>query len=149
MGSNGKCYLHQVRIDNVSLQSLIRLHIFRFVGVFFLITYTYGALPKVFALGGGIGDIFAAGTAIFVAKAVEQKKSYARSLTFVWNIIGLLDIINVAVTAVITTKMSIENGTQGVVTIADFPFCWIPAFAPATIVFLHLMIFKKLRLEKV
>ena len=136
-------------LENVPLESLIRLHIFRFVGVFFLITYYYGALPKYFALSGGIGDIFAAVTAIFVANAVEQKKNYARPLVYIWNIIGLIDIINVAFTAVITTKLSIENGTQGVVTIADFPFCWIPAFAPATIVFLHLMIFKKLRLEKI
>ena len=135
--------------ENVSLQSLIRLHIFRFVGVFFLITYYYGALPKHFALSGGIGDIFAAVTAIFVANAVEKKKSYARFLTYIWNIVGLLDILNVAFMAVVTTKLAIENGSQGVVTIADFPFCWIPAFAPATIVFLHIMIFKKLRIEKI
>ena len=132
-------------LENTPLESIIRLHIFRLVGVFFLITYFYGALPKYFALSGGIGDIFAAVTAIFVANAVEKKKSYARPLTYVWNIVGLLDIINVAIAAVISTKLSIENGTKGVVAIAEFPFCWIPAFAPATIVFLHIMIFKKLR----
>ena len=133
-------------LENTPLESIIRLHIFRLVGVFFLITYFYGALPKYFALSGGIGDIFAATTAIFVANAVEKKKSYARPLVYVWNIVGLLDIINVAIAAVISTKLSIENGTKGVVAIADFPFCWIPAFAPATIVFLHIMIFKKLRM---
>ena len=141
-----KTKMYRRFLDNTPLESLIRLHIFRLVGVFFLITYFYGALPKYFALSGGIGDIFAATTAIFVANAVEKKKSYARPLVYVWNIVGLLDIINVAIAAVISTKLSIENGTKGVVAIADFPFCWIPAFAPATIVFLHIMIFKKLRM---
>jgi hypothetical protein len=135
-------------LKNVRLESLIRIHIFRFVGVFFIISYAYGALPKTFALVGGIGDIFAAFTAIFVANAVENKKIYAPKLALIWNIIGFWDIVNVIVTAIATTKYAIENGTQNLTEMGNFPFCWIAAFAPATIVFLHITIFKKLKMVK-
>jgi hypothetical protein len=37
--------------------------------------------------------------------------------------------------------------TQSLANIAEFPFCFIPAFAPATIIFIHVAIFKKLRKE--
>lgn len=135
-------------LENAALESLIRLHIFRFVGVFFILAYLYGALPKTFALVGGIGDIFAAVTAIFVANAVENRKTYAPKLALIWNIIGFWDIVNVVVSAIITTKYALEDGTKGVLEMANFPFCWIAAFAPATIVFLHIGIFKKLKMIK-
>ena len=135
-------------LENASLESLIRIHIFRFIGVFFLITYSYGALPKTFALVGGIGDIFAAVTAIFVANAVENRQKHAHKLALIWNIVGFWDIMNVIVTAIITTKYAIDEGTAGIVEMANFPFSWIAAFAPATIVFLHIGIFKKLKMLK-
>lgn len=135
-------------LENAQLESLIRIHIFRFVGVFFIIAYVYGALPKTFALVGGIGDIFAAFTAIFVANAIENKKTYAPKLALIWNIIGFWDIVSVIVSAIIATKYAIADGTQGVLEMANFPFCWIAAFAPATIVFLHIGIFKKLKMIK-
>jgi hypothetical protein len=135
-------------LDNTPLESLIRIHIFRFVGVFFIINYGYGALPKTFALVGGIGDIFAAITAIFVANAVKNRKSYSHKLAFVWNVIGILDIVNVLVSAVLTARASIADGTEGIIQFANFPFSWIPAFAPATIIFLHITIFKKLKVTR-
>jgi hypothetical protein len=140
--------VYKLIIHHIDLSSLIRLHIFRLIGVFFLITYYYNALPKYFAITGGLGDIFAAITAIFGAYGIDKKKSYAINLAYAWNIVGLIDIINVAFSAVIATKQSITNGTQSIIEFSNFPFCWIPAFAPATIIFLHISIFKKLRVLK-
>lgn len=139
---------YKLILKHISLQALVRLHIFRLIGVFFLITYSYGALPRYFAITGGLGDMFAAATAIFVAYCIDKKKPYAFKLTFVWNIVALLDIINVAVSAVVTTRLSLATGSQSVTEIASFPFVWIPALAPATILFLHISIFRKLKLIK-
>ncbi len=139
---------YKILLKHISLQALVRLHIFRLIGVFFLITYSYGALPNYFAVTGGLGDMLAAITAIFVAYAIDKKKPYALKLTFVWNILALLDIINVAASAIITTYLSLSTGSQSVAEIASFPFVWIPALAPATILFLHISIFRKLKLMK-
>jgi hypothetical protein len=132
-------------IENIPLASLIRFHIIRFIGVFFLIAYSYGALPRYFALSAGIGDIIAAISAIFVANYAEKSKPHFKKIVFIWNCIGLLDIINVIIAGFYISKLSIENGTQGVLEMTYFPLCLIPAFAPATIIFLHIHIFKKLK----
>ena len=135
-------------LDHVKLSDLVRIHIFRFVGVFFIIGWHYGILPKSFAFIGGIGDIFAAATAIFVAILIDKKAKNYKKITLAWNIIGFWDIVSVIISAVYITKQAIETNSQGILEMTKFPFCLIPAFAPATIIFLHICIFKKLKLEK-
>lgn len=135
-------------LENVKLSDLVRIHIFRFVGVFFIIGWYYGILPKSFAFIGGIGDIFVAVTAIFVAILIDKKAKSYKKITLIWNIIGFWDIVSVIISAVYITKQAIESNSIGVLEMTKFPFCLIPAFAPATIIFLHICIFKKLKMEK-
>ncbi len=132
-------------LENTKLESLVKLHIFRVVGVFFIILAFYDALPKTFALIAGCGDIIAAITSIFVVKAIRNKKLYAKKLTFIWNVFGFADILFTAIAANVLTKLSIDSGSMGVDTLAFWPFCIIPAFAPPMIMFLHWMIFTKLK----
>ena len=135
-------------LENVKLSSLVKIHVFRLVGIFFIVGWYYGILPKSFALIGGIGDLFAAVTAIFVAKLIEKKSKNHKTITLTWNIIGFWDIVSVITSAIYITKQAIDNNTQGVLEMTKFPFCLIPAFAPATIIFIHICIFKKLKMEK-
>jgi len=132
-------------LESIPLESLVKIHIFRLIGIFFLLLAFHNALPKFFAIVAGLGDIITAITSIFVAKAIYQKQSYAKKLTLIWNIFGFLDIAFTAITAISLTKLSIDNGTMGVDTLATFPYCFIPAFAPPTIIFLHVVIFKKIK----
>ena len=130
-------------LKNAALPSLVKLHIFRLIGSFFLILLFFEVLPKPFALIAGIGDITTAVSSIFVAKAVHQNRRYARGLTLAWNTFGLLDILITSAMAIAFTKMNMETGALGVDILGTFPFCVIPAFAPATIIFLHLCIYRK------
>jgi hypothetical protein len=135
-------------LDGIPLQSLVRLHIFRFVGVYFLIATYYNALPAHFAILAGLGDMATAFGAIFIAKAIEENKSWSRKGTLIWNIFGFWDIVSVIISAILTTRFSIQHPeSQSIVEISKFPFVWIPAFAPVVIVFLHIAIFKKLKRE--
>lgn len=127
------------------LPDLVKLHIFRLIGVFFILLAFHDALPKPFALIAGLGDIITAVSSIFVAKALETKKSYALNLAHAWNIFGAVDILFTAIFANVLTKISLETGAMGVDTLATFPFCIIPAFAPPTILFMHWSIFRKLK----
>ena len=128
-----------------SLSTLVRIHIFRLVGAFFLIAYFYNALPRAFALAGGLGDIFIALTSLWVADAIKKNKPYAKRLLVAWNVLGILDILDVLLLAVIETRYAFDTGAPGVIEFTKFPFSWIPAFAPATILFLHITIFRKLK----
>ncbi|NJN34210.1 MAG: hypothetical protein HC817_08150 [Saprospiraceae bacterium] len=133
---------YKMLLEKAALSDLVRVHIFRLIGVFFVILAFHNALPKSFALIAGLGDMITAITSLFVAKAIENKKSYARKLTYVWNTFGLIDIIFTAVMANVLTKISIDTGAMGVDSLAQFPFFFIPAFAPPTIIFLHVTILK-------
>ena len=128
----------------LNLEDLVKIHIFRLIGSTFIILFLYDLLPPVFALFAGIGDLLTAISSIFVAKAIRNKKNYARKLTYIWNTFGLVDILITSAMAIIFTKISIDNSIQAVVFLAEFPFCFIPAFAPPTIIFLHLLVFRKL-----
>ncbi|MEA5461045.1 hypothetical protein VB796_18430 [Arcicella sp. LKC2W] len=138
-----KTKFYKTILENVALESLVKLHIFRLIGVFFILLATHNALPKPFAFIAGIGDMLTAVSSIFVANAIQNKKSYAQKLTYYWNIFGTVDILFTAIAANVLTKISIDTGAMGVDTLAFFPFCIIPAFAPPIILFLHWAIFQK------
>jgi hypothetical protein len=105
----------------------------------------YNTLPKPFGLIAGIGDMLTALSSVFVAGAIKRNKPYAPKLTYIWNIFGTVDILFTAIAANVLTKLSIDTSVMGVDTLARFPFCIIPAFAPPTILFLHWSIFIKLK----
>jgi len=128
-----------------SINDLISLHIFRLIGSTFIILALYDSLPKTFAFIAGFGDVIAAITSIFVVNVIKKQKKYAKNLILVWNTFGLIDIITTAVLANVFTKISIDTGVMGVDTLAKFPFSLIPAFAPPTIIFLHVLIYRKLK----
>lgn len=128
----------------IVLQDLVKIHVFRLIGSIFIILFLFDLLPKPFALFAGIGDVVTALSSVFVARAIQKRKSYARRLTAIWNTFGLLDILGTSALAIIFTKISIDEGVQGVEILAQFPFCFIPAFAPPTIIFLHLLVYRKL-----
>jgi hypothetical protein len=137
--------IYKLILENTLIESLVKLHIFRVIGVFFILLAIQNTLPKPFALIAGFGDIIVALTSILVINAIKNKKSYAKKLIYVWNTFGLIDILFTAIAANVLTKISIDTGSMGVDTLAIFPFCIIPAFAPPTILFLHWMIFQKLK----
>jgi len=141
----GKTRVYNAILATSMLEDWVKLHIFRLIGVFFILLAFQDALPKHFALIAGLGDMLTAVSSIFVARAIRHKKSYAKKLTYYWNIFGTVDILFTAIAANVLTKLSIDQGTMGVDSLAFFPFCIIPAFAPPVILFLHWSIFKKLK----
>jgi hypothetical protein len=132
-------------LQNLAVEDLVKIHIFRLIGVFFILLAYYETLPKIFALIAGFGDMITAITSIFVVRAIKAKKPYVKKLVYIWNTFGLADILFTALSSLVLTKISIDTGAMGVEALAQFPFCYIPAFAPPTIVFLHIAIYQKLK----
>lgn len=141
-GFIGNTGLFKRLLHAITLESLIKIHIFRVLGVFFLVLYGYHLLPAKFSFFAGMGDII---TAIFsypVAKMVANRQRGWKTAVYIWNIFGIMDIIDLLLVAVTTGA----NGNLR--EMAVFPFAWFPAFAPATILFLHTAVFRKLYQEK-
>jgi hypothetical protein len=133
-------------LRSITLESLIAIHVFRLLGVFFIILYFYHLLPADLAFSAGMGDIITALFAWPVAKWVSKRESWGIKAVYAWNIFGILDIITLLIIVGITIKKSIISGANGdLKEMTIFPFAWFPAFAPATILFLHTAIFRKLQ----
>lgn len=143
-GIIGNTKLFKKLLRSITLESLITMHVFRFVGVFFIILYSYHLLPTEFAFSAGMGDIVTALLAIPVARMVLKGKSWSIPAVYAWNILGILDILTLLIIAALDAKNFIGTGGPGEREMAIFPFVWFPAFAPATILFLHTVIFRKL-----
>ena len=145
----GNTPLFKQLLRSATLESLITIHVFRVVGGFFIILYGYRLLPSGFALEGGLGDIATALLAIPVAGMVSKGSKWQMPVVFAWNVFGMLDIINLVVLAVISAQNTIGTTTAGSLReLTIFPFSWFPAFAPATILFLHVVIFRKMVLVR-
>lgn len=145
----GNTGLFKRLLRSVTLEALIRLHIFRLLGAFFILIYFYHLLPTDFALSAGFGDIITAILSIFVVRWVTERKSWSIKAVYAWNILGALDIITLLVFAVINSRPGGVHTGPSIQEMTMFPFVWFPAFAPATILFLHFTVFRKLRLSSV
>lgn len=131
-------------LQALELKWLVSFHAIRLMGSFFLLAYWVELLPKTFALQAGWGDVFTAISALAIFIIYPYLKKGQLIVVFSWNCFGLLDIFNVIISAVLITQKAIETTTEGVIHLLDFPFVLIPAFAPATIIFCHAVIFKKI-----
>ncbi len=142
----GNTSIFKKLLRSITLESLITIHVFRLLGVFFIILYFYHLLPADLAFSAGMGDIITAIFAWPVAKWVSKRGSWSIKAVYAWNIFGILDIITLLIIVGITIKKSaVGGGNGGLQEMTIFPFAWFPAFAPATILFLHTVIFRKLQ----
>ena len=132
-------------LASVSLSSLIRVHIFRLLGGFFLVLTFLGTLPTFFGLIAGVGDVLTAITSLWVAGRALNRRAASQRTVMIWNTFGAVDILFTAIAANVLTKIAVDTEGAGVAVLGQFPFALIPAFAPPTILFLHLSIYRKMR----
>lgn len=116
-------------------RTLTLVQAWRVVGFVFLVLYTYGMLPGIFALPAGWGDIAIGATAPFVAMKLaspEHRKSF-----IVWQILGISDLVT-AVTLGTTARLI---DPRGVTTnaMAVLPLSLISIFAVPLLFCLHII----------
>lgn len=126
-------------VDSLDLRSIVLLHSTRFVGIYFLILYQRGELPRDFAVNGGIGDIVVAASALVVALAPLTDAIRQRALV-IWNVVGLVDILLVAATA---ARLNLENPLQ-MRALTHLPLSLLPTFLVPLIIATHVIMFVRL-----
>jgi hypothetical protein len=129
--------------DALDLRTLVLLHVTRFVGIAFLVSYHRGQLPYAFAVPGGIGDIVIATFALPVALAPLAAATRRRALT-IWNFAGLTDILLVAGTAI---RLNLADPSQ-MRALGQLPLSLLPTFLVPLIIATHLIIFFRLAREQ-
>src|SRR5206468_5989962 len=77
----------------VPLWLVVGVHTVRLLGISFVILYAAGRLPAPFAPVAGWGDIFVGATALPVARLAYRRPVNARPILWIWNVIGLVDLV--------------------------------------------------------
>jgi len=116
--------IQELRPRNILLPILL-LHSLRHLGLMFLTRgATYPGMPRQFAYPAAIGDLIAAILALTAIPAVLKNLPVARTLLWVFNVEGTLDLV-VAITLATIYKAPSHMG----------PAYWIPAlWVPALLV---------------
>ena len=134
-------------VASLDLQTVTFLQIGRVLGGVFLLEYFLGALPGVFALPAGLGDVAIGLTAPLVAWMIGSQVRSRSGILLLWNTLGSLDLV-IAVSLGILTSRSVLGILAGTLTSAPvtiLPLSLIPTFLVPFYLILHLITFARFR----
>ena len=126
--------------DSLDLRAIVLLHVTRFVGFYFLYLHQRGELPYAFAVPGGLGDIIVATLALAVVFAPLAPATRLHAI-FIWNVVGLFDILMVVVTA---ARLGLGDPLS-MRALTCLPLSLLPTFLVPLIIATHLLLFVRLR----
>src|SRR5260370_30492326 len=143
------CYLTSVRFREFVLSLNLRLltlaQTWRIVGFVFVILYGQGALPGVFALPAGWGDIAIGITAPVVAW--YWREPFPRKTFIAWNLLGSLDLVMAVSLGVLAsaTPLGVLAGDVTTRLMGKFPLSLIPTFVVPLCLIFHLISLSRVR----
>ena len=132
--------------DRLSLTLLVASHLWRFVGLGFIVAWLNGDLPAGFAIPEGLGDIAAAAGALALLPGIV-KGTASRRWLLAWNVFGLVDLVSAITMGVLYSDGPLGILGPGTVTttlMVTFPVSLIPTFFVPLFILLHLLTFKRI-----
>jgi hypothetical protein len=109
--------------SEVNLRGFVAFHVTRFVGIAFLMMSARGEMSVEWALPAGWGDIAVATGALLIAALLPRPESRP-DIVRLWNLIGLIDIVAVVVTA---ARIGMRD-PAGLAPLLRFPMSLVPTF---------------------
>ncbi len=128
-------------VESVSIPLLTVIQTYRIMGYVFFTLYQQQLLPAIFAFPAGIGDIIVGVTAPIVAIIYFLKKPYAKQTVFIWNIIGIIDLIIALGVGILVFPRPVQFIPMAISTeqFSLYPLVMIPLFAVPISLVLHLI----------
>jgi hypothetical protein len=125
---------------------LVGLQVYRVFGSVFLAGWIAGNLPGIFALPAGAGDTLVGLLALPVALLLRSGARGALGLAVVWNVLGILDLVNAVTIGALTTPGPLQLIVPDHVNLVSaYPLVLIPAFAVPLSLLLHATSLRQLR----
>jgi len=131
----------------IPLAALVGVHIGRILGSAFLMLYAAGRLPYTLAHSAGWGDITVGVLAIPMLWVIRNRPTGWRSMTAIWNALGIVDLLSAVTLAVGSAPGSLVRfnfEAPGSAAIAMFPWALIPAFFVPVYLLTHIGVFASL-----
>ena len=136
----------RAEFHRVPLWLLVGVHVVRLLGISFIILYTAGRLPAPFAPVAGWGDIFVGATALPVAWLAYRRPTNVRPILWIWNIVGVADLIAAVGLGVISSpgpqRLIFAEPSSAIM--ATLPWLLIPGFLVPLLFAVHIGIFIRL-----
>ena len=132
--------------NGLSLTLLVGSHLWRFVGVGFVIAWLMGALPAGFGIPEGFGDIIAALGALLLIPKLRAGTA-SRGWLLAWNTFGLLDLISAIVVGSLYSEGAfgiLSAGTPTTKLMVTFPVSLIPTFFVPLFILLHALTYRRI-----
>jgi hypothetical protein len=120
-------------------RNLIRLNLWRLVGVVFLMLMLDGRMPALWAWPAAIGDIIVGATAPWVASQLETPGG--RRSAIIFNLFGLADLVVAVGLGIMTSPgpAQVFRTTPTSELITQFPLALVPTFLVPLAVVLHVI----------
>ena len=130
-------------------QHLIRLNVWRLLGVVFLLLMLDGQVPPLWALPAGLGDVAIGATAFWVASHMTAPSGRRRAILF--NLLGLLDLVVAVGLGMMTTAgpQHVFDTAPTTELITHFPMVLVPGFLVPLAFAIHVISLAQLREERV
>ncbi len=140
-------YSFSTRIQHIAngipLWLITIAHVWRFVGIFFVVSAIVHVLPPQFGYPEGLGDAIAAFFCIPLAFAIRKKNRSTglRTAFIVWNVYGMIDLISA-----ISLGILYSPGPSGILRtdistaiMTTFPVSLIPTFFVPLFILIHML----------
>ncbi|MDX8523197.1 MFS transporter [Mesorhizobium sp. MSK_1335] len=134
-------------LDAMPASWLIAVQLYRVFGSWALAAWLHGALPGVFAVPAGTGDVLTGLFALPAAIAVATGTAEGRRAATLWNILGLADFAVAITMGMITSPGPWQLIVPDVQSIGagDYPGVLTPAFVVPSSILLHVLSLRQLR----
>lgn len=133
-------------LDAMPASWLIALQLYRIFGSWALAAWLRGAMPGVFAVPAGTGDVLTGLLAVPAAIAVAAGTAQGRRAAIAWNIIGLADFAVAITLGMITSPGRFQLIVPDVSSIGAgaYPGVLTPAFVVPSSILLHALSLRQL-----
>ena len=137
----------RLAIGSFDTKTLTLLHIVRIpVELTLYWLFLHKAVPGLITFEGRNFDILCGLTAPFIYYFGYIKNVLGRKLLIAWNLVCLLLLVNVVVTAVLSAPLPFQQFAfdQPNIAILYFPFVWLPCCIVPVVLFAHLVCLRRL-----
>lgn len=126
---------------------LVGVQVYRVLGGAFLVGWAQGAIPGLFALPAGIGDVTTGLIALPVAYSLAAGSPDSRRAAIAWNLFGLTDFAIAIGIGLVTAPGPFQLIVPGIpnTAIGSYPSVLVPAFAVPSSILLHVLSLRQLR----
>jgi hypothetical protein len=127
-------------IDSLDLRALILLHVTRFIGIYLLVLYQRGDLPRAFAVPSGVTDVIVATMALPIVLAPLPEETRRRAFV-IWNVVGFFGLVVGTVNA---ARINLTHPAQ-LRALTQLPLSLLPTYFMPLLIATHVIIFDRMR----